>query len=313
MPNGASQSCSLETLLAPIVARAEAKVQPCSSELQRIQEQAHHAQAAPPERCFELMTRILRGRHVSLALQDLLETGILDILLPEVAATSRMGPQAGLAFKDVWEHTKTVVWQSVPKASVRWAALLHDVGKVSTIEVSPDGKVSFMDHERVSFEIFEAQTRERIAFPEPLATRIGQIILHHQRPSAYESNWTDAAVRRLDRDYGEYIEELLDLSRADITSKRPGRRQARLAAISELSRRLQELRAKAAASQVLPRGLGQALIAAMGIEPGPQVGQVRRQIEEAIRAGELAPGLSCDEYIEYAGRQGWLGRESRRP
>lgn len=297
---------SLATLLAPIVALAEHNEMPSSGEMQGIQAKAQQARLASPTSCFVQLTRILKGRYVPGALQALLETGILDILLPEVAATSRMGPQAGVAFKDVWEHTKTVVWQSVPRVSVRWAALLHDVGKVPTLEIAADGKVSFLDHERRSFELFEAQTRSRIAFPEALAQRIGQIILHAQRPSQYESTWTDAAVRRLDREYGEYIDELLHLSRADITSKRPGRRKSRLAAISELSRRIQALRQRDAAKEGLPKGLGQALIAAAGHAPGPWVGQVRAKLQVAIDAGELDPGMEGQHYVEYARGQGWL-------
>lgn len=296
----------LASLLAPLTAWAQYNVQPSVAQMQRIREEAQQAQAASPQECFVQLTKLLQGPYVPRALQALLETGVLDLLLPEVAATSKMGPLAGSAFKDVWEHTKTVVWQSVPRPSVRWAALLHDIGKVPTIEISSEGKVSFMDHERVSFELFETQVQRRIAFPEPLATRIGQIILHHQRPCQYESTWTDAAVRRLDRDYGEYLDELLHLSRADITSKRPGRRKSRLAAISELSRRIRDLRTKDAARGALPKGLGQALIASMGIPPGPKVGQVRARIQAAIDAGELAPGLGCDAYVAYARGQGWL-------
>lgn len=301
-----SSTSALATLLEPIVACSERQQRPSPEELQRIREQAQHARDASPAECFVQLTRILRGRYVTGALQALLDTGVLDILLPEVAATSRMGPQAGIAFKDVWEHTKIVVWQSVPLVSVRWAALLHDVGKVPTLEISPTGKVSFLEHERVSFELFETQTRSRVAFPEPLAKRIGQIILHAQRPSQYESTWTDAAVRRLDREYGEYLDELLHLSRADITSKRPGRRKSRLAAISELSRRVRQLREKDAAKAVLPKGLGQRLIAATGRAPGPWVGKVRSKLQAAIDAGELGTGLDGGGYVEYAKRQGWL-------
>lgn len=296
----------LSKLLAPVLALSQRNEPPTREQMQRMHEQAQLAQVASPQACFEQLTDLLQGRYVRAALQALLDTGILEHLLPEVAATSKMGPLAGSAFKDVWDHTKTVVWQSVPRASVRWAALLHDVGKVSTIHISPEGKVTFMDHERKSFELFEMQVRTRIAFPEPLAERIGQIILHHQRPCQYESTWTDAAVRRLDREYGEYLDELLHLSRADITSKRPGRRKSRLAAISELSRRIRDLRTKDAAKGSLPKGLGKALIDRMGISPGPKVGQVRAQIEAAINTGELAPGLACSDYVEYASRQGWM-------
>lgn len=306
MSGSRSPRPSLASLLAPFQAWSRQNLRPSESELRGVKGLAQYAQDASGQECFEELTLILTGRHIAATLQGLLDTGVLEILLPEVAATSRMGPQAGAAFKDVWEHTKTVVWQSVPRASVRWAALLHDVGKVSTLEILADGQVSFMDHERVSFEIFEAKTRQRIAFPKVLGDRIAQLVLHHQRPSQYESQWSDSAVRRLDREMGDYVDELLLLSRADITSKRPGRRKARLAAISELSRRLQELRAQAALQDPLPKGLSQAIMRAMNIAPGPQVGQLRSQFKTAIEAGTLRPTQSIDYYINYADAQGWF-------
>lgn len=297
----------LASLLAPFRAWSRQNLHPSGEELGNLRGLAQYAQHASAQECFEELTPILTGPYIATALQGLLETGLLEQLLPEVAATSRMGPQAGAAFKDVWEHTKTVVWQSVPRASVRWAALLHDVGKVSTLEIFANGQVSFLDHERVSHEIFEAQTRQRIAFPPALGDRIAQLVLHHQRPSQYESQWSDSAVRRLDRDLGECVDELLLLSRADITSKRPGRRKARLAAISELSRRLRGLRAQAALKDPLPKGLSQAIMQVMNIAPGPRVGQLRTQFKTAIEAGTLRPSQSIDYYIRYADAQGWTG------
>lgn len=301
---------SLASLLAPFRAWSRQNLRPSGEELRDLRGLAQYAQQASGQECFEELTPVLTGAHVATALQGLLDTGILEPLLPEVVATSRMGPQAGAAFKDVWEHTKTVVWQSVPRASVRWAALLHDVGKVSTLKILADGQVSFLDHERVSYEIFEAQTRRRIAFPEALGDRIAQLVLHHQRPSQYESQWSDSAVRRLDREMGECVEELLLLSRADITSKRPGRRKARLAAISELSRRLRELRAQAALQDPLPKGLSQAIMQVMNIAPGPKVGQMRAQFKAAIESGALRPSQSIDDYLHYADAQGWIGSPS---
>lgn len=269
------------------------------------QDHAQHAQHASAQACFEELDAILCGPHVRDALQLLLETGILDLLLPEVAATSRMGPESGRSFKDVWEHTKTVVWQSVPRPSVRWAALLHDVGKVPTLRIDAQGKVGFLGHERASYELFREQTQRRIAFPQPLGERIAELVLHHQRPSQYESSWSDAAVRRFAREQGERLQELLLLSRADITSRRPGRRKERLAAISELDRRIRALRAQEVQRPKLPKGLGRALMQALALPPGPRIGKIRAQIEAAVARGELASAQDVSYYLDYASRRGW--------
>lgn len=298
----------LASILAPFRALSQDKRALTSPQREAAQRWAHDARVFCPQTGFAEITPILRGRHVDLALEELLECGLMALLLPEVAATAQMGPQAGVAFKDVWAHTKTVVWQSVPSPSVRWAALLHDVGKVSTVELHPDGRVTFMDHERVSFEIFETQTRKRIEFPPDLGDRIAALIKHHQRPSQYEATWSDAAVRRFDRDMGDEVEELLQLSRADITSRRPGRRKARVAAISELSRRIRELRAQAQARDPLPKGFGTTLIQATGMAPGPEVGQLISRLREAVQGGLVQADASAEAYLAYARAQGWVDR-----
>lgn len=298
-------SPTLRTLMGPLRAWSQEKRTPNAAQMREIKQRAHFAREASREACFEELTALLRGRYVDLALQGLLDTGLMGILLPEVEATSRMGPQAGQAFKDVWEHTKAVVWQSVPSPSVRWAALLHDIGKVSTLKIHPEGRVTFMDHERVSYELFESQIRGRIAFPGALGDRIAGLILHHQRPSQYTSTWTDAAVRRFDRDMGEKVEELLQLSRADITSKIPGRRKARVAAISELARRIREQRERSQKKDPLPKGFGNALVKVLHMEPGPQVGRVIGALRAAIAAGEIEEGQESPVYIQYVRSQGW--------
>ena len=86
---------------------------------------------------------MLLGRGVHVALQWLHDCGLLAVWLPELEATVDFSQEAGRKHKDVWEHTKQVVRQSVPRPAVRWAALLHDIGKVPTRTFTPDGGVHF--------------------------------------------------------------------------------------------------------------------------------------------------------------------------
>src|SRR5262245_4589928 len=81
---------------------------------------------------LEALTFALCGRHPQRAMQAMRDTGLLAELLPELDATVDFSQEAGRRHKDVWEHTKTVVWQSVPSPAGRWAAVLHDIGKVPT-------------------------------------------------------------------------------------------------------------------------------------------------------------------------------------
>ncbi len=167
------------------------------------------------------MEAVILGRSLEVALQWMHEAGLLAVLLPELEATVDFSQEAGRRHKDVWEHTKQVVRQSVPKPLVRWAALLHDIGKVPTRVMLPDGRVTFHRHAEVGARMFDTVGR-RLGFDRTERHKIRFLILHHLRGNAYEPGWTDAAVRRFDHEMGEHLEDLLDLSRADVTSRRPG-------------------------------------------------------------------------------------------
>src|SRR5439155_1149214 len=155
--------------------------------------------------------------------------------MPGLEGTVDFSQEAGRRHKDVWEHTKQVVRQSVPRLEVRWAALLHDIGKVPTRTFTADGGVHFHRHSEVGARMFEDIAR-RFAFERPLKQKIRFLILHHLRANQYDGSWTDSAVRRFDREMESHLLDLLDLSRADITSKRPGKRQAALQSIAEWAR-----------------------------------------------------------------------------
>ncbi len=95
------------------------------------------------------------SRSLDVGLQWMHDAGVLAALLPELEATVDFSQEAGRRHKDVWEHTKQVVVQSVPNPLVRWAALLHDVGKVPTRVMLPDGKVTFHRHAEVGARMWD--------------------------------------------------------------------------------------------------------------------------------------------------------------
>jgi len=101
-----------------------------------------------------LLDRVILGRFPELGLDALLTSGLLDKLLPEVKAMVGFG-DGEWRHKDVWKHTKQVVAQSVPRLEVRWAALFHDIGKVKTRTISPEGEVHFFGHAEVGARMFD--------------------------------------------------------------------------------------------------------------------------------------------------------------
>jgi poly(A) polymerase len=205
--------------------------------------------------------------------------------------------------KDVWKHTKQVVRQAVPRLEVRWASLFHDIGKVKTRSISPDGKVHFLGHAEVGTRMFDKLDRRLSMFsPEPaLKDTVRFLVLHHLRANQYEREWTDSAVRRFTRELGSHLDDLLCLARADITTKRPEKKKKGLSQIEELAARIQKLAAEDAVVPPLPSGVGDAIMKAFALPPSRLIGDIKRALDLAIETGEVAPHQECEAYVKFVG------------
>jgi poly(A) polymerase len=266
---------------------------------------AEASRALQPELVRGELEQMLLGRGVHVALQWMHDCGLLAVWLPELEATVDFSQEGGRKHKDVWEHTKQVVRQSVPRPAVRWAALLHDIGKVPTRTFTPDGGVHFHRHSEVGARMFEEVAR-RFRFDKPMKQKLKFLILHHLRPNQYDASWTDSAVRRFDRELTEHLVDLLDLSRADITSARPGKRQNALRNISELATRIQTLREEDAKVPPLPTGIGTVIMEHFQLPPSRQIGDLKRALEIAVDTGELEPRREAEYYLAHVAKL--LGR-----
>jgi poly(A) polymerase len=249
---------------------------------------------------------IILAPRLGEGLQWLHDAGVLALVLPELDATVDFSQEAGRRHKDVWEHTKQVVRQAPDKPLVRWSALLHDIGKVPTRVLLPDGRVTFHRHAEVGARMFDAVAR-RLQFDREGRQKIRFLIYNHLRANAYQSSWTDSAVRRFDLEMGPNLAELVELSLADVTSRRPGRRQEAADNIQALCRRIDEVRAADAKVPPLPPGLGNAFMTQFGIPAGRRIGELRRLCEEAIDRGELEERRDAEYYLEFLRKLGISG------
>jgi poly(A) polymerase len=259
-----------------------------------------------PQRVRAGIEAVIMSRGLDLGLQWMHDAGVLKVILPELEATVDFSQEAGRRHKDVWEHTKQVVWQSVPKPAVRWAALLHDIGKVPTRVLLPDGRVTFHRHAEVGARMFDPIAR-RLGFDRSARQKVRFLIMQHLRANAYEPSWTDAAVRRFDLEMGDGLEELLDLSRADVTSRRPGRRQEAVANIHALKERILAIRELDAKIPPLPPGLGNAIMEAFALPPSRRIGDIRKLCQDAVERGELEERRDAGYYVDYLKRTGVTG------
>ena len=299
----------VEQLLAPAISAGRDGSQPDPAGLDAIAHTLAEDPAllgeCPPALLYRLLTEAICGRRPDAAMQVLHDCGVLAQVLPELEATVDFSQEAGRRHKDVWEHTKTVVWQSVPKPTVRWAAMLHDIGKVPTRRFV-DGGVTFHGHAEVGQRMFSRGPARRIGFPPAEREAVAELIRFHLRPGQYDESWTDSAVRRFAREVGPQLADLLNLSRADVTSKRPGKRKRALQRISELGRRIRALEAEDRKPRPLPSGLGNTLMGALGLPPGKVIGQLRARLQALFEAGEIEGGREPEYYVEQVRARGLL-------
>ncbi|MCL2824712.1 MAG: HD domain-containing protein [Polyangiaceae bacterium] len=245
------------------------------------------------------LDRILMGPNPDYGLDALLDCGALYILLPEVHALVGFGDGEWL-HKDVWKHTKQVVYQAEPIIELRWSALLHDIGKPQTRSIAPDGEVHFFGHAELGARMFDRIERRLHLFAQDpsLKKSIRFLILHHLRANQYERTWTDSAVRRFAREIGAELDNLLLLSRADITTKRPEKKTRGLEQLDELSARITELAEIDAIVPPLPSGVGNDIMQVFGLPPSRLIGDIKRALETAIENEEILSHQGSEYYVD---------------
>lgn len=249
------------------------------------------------------LDELIVAKHADAGLDSLLTTGLLEVLLPEVEAMVGFG-DGEWRHKDVWKHTKQVVIQTVPKLEVRYSALFHDIGKVKTRTISENGDVHFFGHAEVGARMFDKLDRRVRLFvdDEALKKEVRFLVLHHLRASGYEGQWTDSAVRRFTREMGPYLDDLLCLSRADITTKRPEKKRRGIRQIHDLSERVKELAELDARVPPLPKGVGEHLVSEFGLPRAKIIGDIKRALEAACDSGEIESGRESEYYVDFVAR-----------
>jgi poly(A) polymerase len=237
---------------------------------------------APPvisiERSADELRRMLNSERPKLALELLDEAGLLEVLLPEIAAGKGVA-QAGFHTHDVYGHTLLTVAATPPDLLLRVAALFHDVGKPKTAK----GDGTFVGHEEVGAEIAKTAL-ERLRFSQKEIEVVTRLVQLHLRPVFYRSDWTDGAVRRLARDAGPLLDRLMLLARADIAASAYPYPEK----MDELQRRLDAILAERP-SRLEPLITGDEIMRIRGIGPGPEVGRIKQRLEELVIDGEIVP------------------------
>jgi len=237
---------------------------------------------APPvisvERIADELRRMLASDRPKLALELLDDAGLLEVILPEIAACKGVA-QSGYHTHDVFGHTLLTVAATPADLLLRVGALYHDAGKPATAK----GDGTFMGHEEVGATI-AMEALERLRFAQKEVEVVVGLVRLHLRPVFYRSEWTDGAVRRLARDAGPLLDRLMALARADIAASAYPEPEK----LDELEARLQAVRTERP-SRLAPLVSGEDIMRIKGIGPGPEVGRIKQRLEELVIDGELPP------------------------
>jgi poly(A) polymerase len=237
------------------------------------------------ERVRDELDKMLLGPQPARGVQLLCELGLAEFSLPDVPRMRGMQQEVG-RHKDVFTHTLQVLDRTPPRLALRWAGLLHDIAKPVTKHVE-NGKVTFHGHDYKG-ERMARRILSDLHQPSELVDRAARLVGLHLRANAYEGAWTDSAVRRLVLDVGDdLVEDLLMLSRADVTTARADRRAAIAHSVAELEARIRELRAREDIARLASPLDGLELMRLFDRGPGPWIQLIKDHLRELVIDGEL--------------------------
>jgi poly(A) polymerase len=261
------------------------------AETQRsIARQSTKLQKISRERIRDEMNKLLLSKHPAKGLDLLVELGLMEWIIPEVlelrGVSQQTQPRAP-ASKDVYSHVLRVVERSSSRLATRWSALMHDIAKPRTRTVE-DHKIHFFGHEDVG-AYMARDILKRLHFDRDFIDSISRIVRLHMRANAYQSDWTDGAVRRLMLDSNDDLTDLLDLSRADITSYRVDKVARATARVAELSERCQRLKEEAERVPLKSPLDGNELMELFGRGPGPWLRPIKEHLLSLVIDGMLSP------------------------
>ncbi len=243
------------------------------------------------ERIIAELNKIMLSPIPSKGLIDLERCGLLELILPEITALEGRETKAGVSHKDIFYHTLQVVDNVAQRSDnlwLRWAALLHDVGKPITKAFSPTLGWTFHNHNLVGaklvnriFKRMKLPTDERMKY-------VKKLVELHMRPIVIaDEEVTDSAVRRLLFDAGNDIDDLMTLCESDITSRNEIRKQRFLNNFNTVRQKLKDIEEKDRIRNFQPPVDGEEIMRIFELTPCREVGTLKSSIKDAILDGKI--------------------------
>ena len=281
--------------------------------LNAMKEMADRLSIISAERIRDEFIKTVMSDNPRLGITILVDTGLCEKFLPEIPKL-RLEIDEHHHHKDVYEHTLTVVEQSMaledrlggPNLVARLAALMHDVGKPKTRALIPGGGVSFHHHEVVGARMTKERLK-KLRFDHEVVEDVSQLVFLHLRFHGYgDGAWTDSAVRRYVRDAGDLLTHLHVLTRADCTTRNRKKAENLATHYNSLEDRITQLMEEEELLKIRPDLDGHAIMKLLGIPAGPKIGKAYDYLLEL----RLEHGPLGEERAEAELRKWWAENQS---
>lgn len=244
------------------------------------------------ERIADEMNKIMLSKHPSSGFYYLKDTGLLELIMPELCAMDKVETRNGRAHKNNYDHTMEVL-ENVCKHSdnlwLRWAALLHDIGKPKSKRWDNQIGWTFHNHNNIGAKMIPSMFR-RMKLPMDAKMKYVQKLVElHMRPIVIaDEEVTDSAVRRLMNDAGDDIDDLMTLCEADITSKNMQRKQKFLDNFRIVREKLKDLQERDYKRLLQPCIDGNEIMEIFHLKPSREVGTLKQTLKDAVLDNKVA-------------------------
>ena len=238
------------------------------------------------ERINVELNKIMLSPSPSRGFVDLQRAGLLQLIMPELAALDIVEQKNGRAHKNNFYHTLEVVDNVAARGAslwLRWAALLHDIGKTRTKRWDPAIGWTFHNHNYIGMKMVEPLFR-RLKLPMGQEMHyVEKLVELHMRPQVIADDIvTDSAVRRLLNDAGDDIDDLMTLCEADITSKNEVKKKLFLENFRMVREKLTDLKEKDYKRLLQPVIDGNEIMQLFGLKPSREVGTLKQYLKDAV-------------------------------